>query len=202
MSVFPIKTIPGVFQAQAPPQGELVAATPLGKDADGKNLVAYIIRTDEEADIRARVLQNANSNNPNLKKQGVTQEPPPQPRAKSGTAARFIKPDIFLSQLEKEQLQQLRLRDANIREEADALDNGDSHSLITAFVYDKGPDGRRYAVGVAAPLIAQKQSTENKAPPPLPSGQLNPYIQASLAYRHSSEQDATGPKAGLLDRAL
>lgn len=215
MSVFGVKTGTGFLSAQAPPQGELVATTPLGRDENGKNLVAYIIRTDEEAGINPRALNNANGNAQNAKAAAAAgaaynkaaappDAPRPQiPQNKNNTSARFVKPDALLSRLEQEQLDQLRARDAAIHDEA-AQNSAAPESLLTSFVYDKGPDGKRYAVGVSAPLIAQNSSKESasKAPPPLPSGTLNPYVQASLAYRHSSNQDASGPKAGLLDKAL
>lgn len=223
MRAYSLGNYPYSAYSQAPPPGELVAATPLGKDENGKNLVAYIMRTEEEVSLPLSARkQNANSNSPfaektvaNPRTQTAPQaQPLPQQQAQQQTpvqaqnaaraysAARFIKPDELLTSLEQEQLAQLRARDADVNEDAQRLNDGGGDTLLTSFVYDQGPDGRRYAVGVAAPLLAQKAGLKNSETLQLPQGELNPYLQASLAYRHSATQDISGPRAGLFNQAI
>jgi hypothetical protein len=200
MSVFSVGLRPLNIQAQAPPQGELVAATPLGRDADGKNLVAYIVRTEDDApavDIPRRAL--ANNNNPAEKFQTNSQQAQKQTRQES--AARFIRPDPLLSRMEQAQVDQLRARD-------DDVTNDDANAPLESYVYQSGPDGRRYAVGAAAALLAQKigqDTAPSKAPPSSPEAQKalqDARLYATSAYRQMAGYDAQGPRASLIDQAF
>lgn len=200
-----------------------MAATPLGRDENGKNLVAYIVRTDEEAPRFALPQKNlANSNRADAQKgtqplpdkeQALAlstgtappprKGPPPSPHAE--TSARFITPEHMLSRMQHEQLAQLRAREADIREDADALEGNDTETLLTSFVFGEGPDGRRYILGVAPPLVAQRAAPAGSkayAAQSLYEGAENIHIRAANAYRSTHHNDAEGPKAGLIDRAL
>lgn len=199
------------FGATYSPQasGELVATTPLGRDENGKNLVAYIVRTDEEAPTFKTPAQ-ANANDPRARLQEGAQR---KFQNKTETPARFIKPDNLLSREQKAEVDHLRKRDAEIRTQAEDLTDGNGEGFLTSFVYGAGPDGKRYVLGVGLPLRAYGQSDEEKArkqPKKAdgeavqlpPEGAENVHVRAAIAYRHTAYNDAGGPRAGLLDSNL
>jgi hypothetical protein len=197
-----------------PAASELVAATPLGRDAEGKNLTAYIVRTDGEAPAYSPP-PRANNNAPvKTRVQEVAAEETPKQRPAPATNPRFIKPDDLLTRSEKAEVEQLRARDADIRKQSS------EGGLLSSYVYGNGPDNRRYILGVSAPLLredtnkAEAETVSEEEPSNtrsasrekpgllLPQGSNNPYLQASLAYRANYHQDAAGHKAGLLDQAV
>lgn len=211
------------------PTGEFVAATPLGRDADGKNLVAYIVRTDDAPplpplsqdtangnDPKARLLQQQNA--PNAAAQKVqqaqvktAQDASAKDVAKNPVGARFIKPQALLSSLQQAEVQHLGARDQAVKQDASNFSDGEGNSLITSFVYNEGPDGKRYAIGVAAPLLAQKASRTYKqntssdgvasTKTPLNGGADNIHVRAAIAYRQTSYSDGQG-STGLVDISL
>lgn len=200
------------LNATYPPQasGELVATTPLGRDENGKNLVAYIVRTEDEAP-QFRAPQQANTNDPRARLQDAPQRKAGQKN--NEPPARFIRPDNLLSREHKAEVDHLRARDTAIREQAGELTDGDGESLLTSFVYATGPDGKRYVLGVGAPLRAFTQSDEEKArrQPKKADGEAvqlplegpeNVRVRAAIAYRTTSYNDAAGARAGLIDNAI
>ena len=222
MSTFPIGTrspllYPNVTNPSELKPGEVVATTPLGRDENGKNLVAYIVRTDEE--VPAYKLPNnlANGNTPKksfLSDAAAQQElllqaqlkskiekPVPQKTSVKNetTSAQFIKPDDLLSRLEQSQLDQLRARDNAIRADNTALDDGAGNALLTSLIYSRGPDGRRYAVGVSAPLLTQKEAQTDAQSEDETSSPLD---NATRAYKKSAYFNATDFRSGLLNKAI
>ncbi|MBY0428684.1 MAG: hypothetical protein K2Q32_05645 [Alphaproteobacteria bacterium] len=227
MSTFPIGTrspllYPNVTNPSDLKPGEVVATTPLGRDENGKNLVAYIVRTDEE--VPAYKLPNnlANGNTPKKSflsdtatqqellaqaqiktKQDKTADnraPQRQTIKNENTSAQFIKPDDLLSRLEQSQVDQLRARDDAVRADTTPLNDGAGHELLTSLIFNTGPDGRRYAVGVSAPLVTQQQSQPDHAAtdeePSSPTG------KAVEAYKKSAYFNATDFRSGLLNKAI
>ncbi len=218
MSTFPVGIrspllYPNVINSGELKPGEVVATTPLGRDADGKNLVAYIVRTEEE--VPAYKLPNSsNSNTPKksflsdaataaLQQQTPQTKPKVEQRVPSKsetTSAQFIKPDDLLSRLEQSQVDQLRARNDAVRSDTTNLNDGAGNALLTSLIYNKGPDGRRYAVGVSAPLLTQSGSAtpdpEAEETPTTPLG------KATSAYRQSAYFNATDLRSGLLNKAI
>jgi hypothetical protein len=203
--------------------GDVVAATPLGRDENGKNLVAYIVRTEDEAPQYKLPNSLANSNTP--KKSFLSDTAPPidpasaQPKTKlqnpvqpkqETTSAQFIKPDDLLSRLEQSQVNQLRERDNAIRNDTTKLNDGAGNALLTALIYNSGPDGRRYAVGVSAPLSTQQaiRDSESQGSELLGSesqeGENNasPLGKAATAYRQSAYFNATDFRSTLFNKAI
>jgi hypothetical protein len=172
MSAIPFVSRPLSAPSYAPPAGELVAATPLGRDADGKNLTAYIVRSDTSPPPITPILpRSANANTPqDIAPEAINQDEAnqanerlkKQPRQKAETPARFVKPDYLLSNLEQAQLSQLRAREGDVTDDAQRLNDDKGNTLLTSLIYDRGPDGRNYAVGVSAPLLAQKNRTKSR----------------------------------------
>ncbi|NDE91479.1 MAG: hypothetical protein EB059_10175 [Alphaproteobacteria bacterium] len=211
---------PNVTHAGDSKAGELVAATPLGRDADGKNLIAYIVRTDDEAPAYKLPTGLANSNTP--KKSFLSdaaaqssaptppqvkteKQPAPKSYAAPNTSAQFIKPDDLLTRLEQSQVNQLRARDADIHNDTTALHDGNGNALLTSLIYSTGPDGRRYAVGVSAPLLTQHDSpeTENISDDASSETPVNtPLGKAAATYQQSSYFNATDFRSALLDKAI
>ncbi len=198
MRAFPVGFSTPYAVSQAPPTGELVAATPLGKDQDGKNLVAYIVRTEDDAP-QTPLRQAGNNNDPRAKQAAINPQQP-RPQNKPGTSAQFIKPDDLLSRLERSQLEQLRLRNTDVTTDNEKLSDGAGHDLLPAYVYAKGPDGKQYALGVGKAFTLNDDS---KTPEPLArQGASRAYAQAAGAYAHASGQDIAGNKANLLNLGL
>lgn len=218
MSTFPVGIrspllYPNVTNSGEPKPAEIVATTPLGRDENGKNLVAYIVRTEEE--VPAYKLPNSsNSNTPKksfLSDAAVTalQQQAPQAKPKveqrippksENTSAQFIKPDDLLSRLEQSQVDQLRARNDAVHSDKTDLTDGDGNALLTSFIYNTGPDGRRYAVGVSVPLLTKQPAAE-----PSPDGEelpSTPLGKATSAYRQSAYYNATDLRSGLLNKAI
>lgn len=218
MSTFPVGTrsplpYPNVTNSGDLKPGEVVATTPLGRDENGKNLVAYIVRTEEE--VPAYKLPNSsNSNTPKksfLSDAAVTQLQQQQAQTKTkvdkepqqksdATSAQFIKPDDLLSSLEQSQVDQLRARNVAVRSDTTALNDGDGNPLLTSLIYNTGPDGRRYAVGVSAPLL-----TKQAVSAPEPDGDASPMTaisRATSAYTQSAYFNATDFRSGLFNKAI
>jgi hypothetical protein len=130
---------------------QVLAATPLGKDAAGANLTAYIVRSDEEAPAPpAKNTANTNETSAPSAASFAENLVASQQAVISGqTSAKFLKPDSLLTRLEKAQVDHLRARDTQIKKEVSDAKTTSSAS----FVYQSGPDGRNYIVGVAAPLV-------------------------------------------------
>jgi hypothetical protein len=216
-------------------QGEVVATTPLGRDADGKNLVAYIVRTEDEAprftppkQANTNQANNQSNNLNNFIQAGQAKENSEKDKSKAAenfqnsfaqnklaknnpTSALFIKPDQLLTRQEQAQLNQLRERDAEIKNDDTVLDDGDGNELLTAPIYATGPDGRRYVLGSGPPLLAGTAGNKNQNSGlnsaysnafPLQGGAENIYVKAAISYRHTSYNDYQGYSGGLIDRAL
>lgn len=218
MSTFPVGTrspllYPNVTNSGDLKPGEVVATTPLGRDENGKNLVAYIVRTEEE--VPAYKLPNSSNNNTPKKSflsdAAVTQlqqqqaqakpkaEKQPQPKSEN-TSAQFIKPDDLLSRLEQSQVDQLRARNEAVRTDTTALNDGDGNPLLTSLIYNTGPDGRRYAVGVSAPLLTKQGfSTPQADADETTSTAIS---RATSAYKQSAYFNATDFRSGLLNKAI
>src|ERR1700733_6593457 len=148
---------PHILQPGAPPpQGEVLAATPLGQDQEGTTLVAYIVRKEGDAASSRGAASSANTNDPKAKPAANFEADLAQATTAAATAggasAKFLKPDALLSRLEKAQVDHLRAREGAIKKEL----TGDASSVSTgSFIYQTGPDGRNYVVGVATPLVLQ-----------------------------------------------
>ena len=227
MSTFPIGTrspllYPNVTNPGELKPGEVVATTPLGRDENGKNLVAYIVRTEE--DVPAYKLPNnlANGNRPKksflsdaatqqeLLAQAQLQTKQDKPPGKisnaypnnknSDTTAQFIKPDDLLSRIEQSQVNQLRARDEAIRTDSTVLSDGVGNELLTSLIYYTGPDGRRYAVGVSTPLLTQKKVQADSAE--VEDDTATPEGRASQLYQKSAYNNATDFRSGLLNKTI
>lgn len=195
-----------------------MATTPLGRDENGKNLVAYIVRTQDDPPAYKLPGQLANSNYPkksflNDAADDITQQEKliaptlkpaeknrSQPYANPSSSASFIKPDELLSRLEQSQVNQLRIRNDDIRRDTTELNDGNGNALLTTFVYNTGPDGRRYAVGVSAPLLSRqtaKAPEANTTPTPAtPSG------RAANAYQQLAYVTEADFRSGLLNKSI
>ncbi len=226
MSTFPIGIRspllhPNVTNAGDLKLGEVVATTPLGRDENGKNLIAYIVRTDEEAPDYKLPNNLANGNTPKksflsdnaalqaqlaetqLKSKPANKRSEPNQTIKNETtSAQFIKPDELLSRLEQSQLDQLRARDNEVRGDTTELDDGAGHALLTSLIYNIGPDGRRYAVGVSAPLLTQQESEAEAVETPEEDDTSSPSGKAVQAYKQSSYYHSTDFRSGLLNKAI
>lgn len=204
---------PNVTNSGDTKPAEIVATTPLGRDENGKNLVAYIVRTEE--DVPAYKLPNSSNSNTPKKSflsdaavtalQQQTQSPKPKveqrvPPKTENTSAQFIKPDDLLSRLEQSQVDQLRARNDAVRNDKTDLNDGDGNALLTSLIYNTGPDGRRYAVGVSAPLLTKQPSAEPEAGADDPTATLQG--KAASAYRQSAYYNATDLRSGLLNKAI
>lgn len=227
MSTFPIGIrspllYPNVTNSGDLKPGEVVATTPLGRDENGKNLVAYIVRTDEEVPayklpnnlangnrpkksfLSDKAAQQAQLNEPQINSQQEKPAPKrtePNSFSKSNTtSARFIKPDELLSRLEQSQLDQLRARDNAVRNDTTQLDDGAGNALLTALIFNTGPDGRRYAVGVSAPLRTQQEFQSTDVPDE--DNISSPSGIAVQAYKKSAYFNATDYRSGLLNKAI
>jgi hypothetical protein len=198
MAVFSVGSPTSPVQIQNPPPGELVAATPLGRDADGNNLTAYIVRDRTDAP-RFAVPRPplANNNDPKAKlaaKENSSEKTSAPPRGE--TSARFIKPDALLSREEQAEVEQLRQRDHAVRGEAD--EDAGNVALLTSYVYGAGPDGRRYALGVSAPLLLQNAGPPLKGSLPGPTVE-DRHAKAAASYRALASTDASGERAAIID---
>lgn len=215
--LYPNVTNSGDFKS-----GEVVATTPLGRDENGKNLVAYIVRTEEEVPAYKLPTNLANGNRPKKSflsdaapQDPLLTEPPVKPRSdktpsattapsrsyeSSETSAQYIKPDELLSRLEQSQVEQLRARDNAVRGDGATIDDGAGNALLTTLIYNTGPDGRRYAVGVSAPLLtAQQTDISESADDDEPASALE---KAAQAYKKSAYYNSTDFRSGLLNKAI
>lgn len=132
---------------------QVLSQSPLGRDATGAHLTAYIVRSEEEAP-SPNLKSSANTNSAHAAPAASFQEnlvAAEQATYTPQTSARFIKPDHLLSRLEKAQVDHLRARDGAVKKEVKDIGGESGFSLI----YETGPDGRQYAVGVATPLLHQ-----------------------------------------------
>lgn len=199
--MFSVGSLSSPVQIQNPPLGELVAATSLGRDAEGNNLTAYIVRDRNEALCFALPRTPlANNNNPKERLAGkdAAGEKISAP-LRGETAARFIRPDALLSQLEQAEVDQLRQRDQDVRFEA--TDDAANTALLTSYVYGSGPDGRRYALGVSAPLLLQNVGVPLKGNLPGPSVEER-HAKAAASYRALAGADASLDRAAIIDWAF
>jgi hypothetical protein len=150
----------------SPQQGEPLAQTTHAAHAEG--LTAYVVRTKDEAPSKNTSSASANVNDPKA----------PQPDFSAdlqhaqtntytqSTSAKFLTPDSLLTKREQAQVNHLRARDAAIKKEADELNGSDAAGL--SFVYETGPDGRNYIIGMATPLVLQNMpGNAGQAPPAL-----------------------------------
>jgi hypothetical protein len=122
--------------------GVVVSAQPIGEPENGRQLVALRIRDGEQT-------QNARSRKTENLAPARTADPthaqPSEGRSSSTSAARMLNE---LSPAEKAAVSRLQQRDQQVRQEekAHAAVAGDLAGPIN-YVYQRGPDGRQYAVG-------------------------------------------------------
>ncbi|MEZ5931111.1 MAG: putative metalloprotease CJM1_0395 family protein [Alphaproteobacteria bacterium] len=125
--------------------GVVVGAQPIGEPENGRQLVALRIRESDRAggtglDARGSADQPGKASRP----AAAAGEPAPSARRPSSVA----RLPNELSPTEKATISQLQQRDQQVRqeEEAHAAVAGDLAGPIN-YVYQRGPDGRHYAVG-------------------------------------------------------
>ncbi len=200
---------PNVPHASNIPSGERVA-TPLGHDDHGKNLVVYIVRTEEDSPAYKQRGHLANGNTPekSVLKNDETEKITPKPDSQRAapfesaknetTTACYITPDDLLSHLEQSRLNHLRARHDAIRKDTTPVNDGAGNTLLTSYVYNTGPDGRRYAVGISTPHPTSSEPS-NAQPDEVT---LSPSGKAAQAYRQSSYDHAADFRSGLLDKAI
>lgn len=129
--------------------GVVVDARPLAPPQDGRQLVALQLKTVDQRDARGQRASKV-SGLATLPAE-ASERPGPSRRAlatREDRAAAIARLPDQLSAAEKEALEQLGQRDAQVRQEeaAHAAVAGDLAGPI-AYVYQRGPDGRDYAVG-------------------------------------------------------
>ncbi|MBI3419551.1 MAG: hypothetical protein HY053_05415 [Proteobacteria bacterium] len=172
---------PYFVQPNAPPQGEPLAPLP---------------SNEEEAPPRAP--SSANTNDPKAKAAATFSADLAQATATTATAtgssARFIKPDSLLTRLEKAQVEHLRARDAAIKKEATETTGAPT------FIYQTGPDGGNYAVGIATPLTLQ--NSLNNEPEDAPPALTERAFDRGLAAYQLRAGTASPLRAGLIDQAF
>lgn len=133
--------------------GVVVAAHVVGSTRDGRQLVHLTVRT-VDGGAGAADSPRAGAASPSAGTSG---------RAPDG-AAGAVRPQDRLSPAEKAQLADLQRRDAQVRQEENAHANaaGQLGGPI-AYTYQRGPDGRMYALGGSVPLRAQTGSDPEEA---------------------------------------
>ncbi|HVY12624.1 MAG TPA: hypothetical protein VHB73_03565 [Alphaproteobacteria bacterium] len=168
-----IGNYPSFTETHAPSQGEVLATTSLGQDQQGANIVAYIVRKNGEGSAQAQnKSSSANTNDPTARSAANFSADLAQtaaPAAASGTSARFITPDNLLSPLDKAKVNHLRTREGAVKKEVASLSDDDAKGL--SFVYETGPDGRPYVVGMATNLVLQNPGQNSDSPPPVLTNQ-------------------------------
>jgi hypothetical protein len=152
---------PNFVQPNAPPPGEVPATSSY---VEGGDLVATVTRTKDDAVSRRAAAAYANVNKASDFSANLA-EAQSSAYTPSSSSARFLKPDSLLSKMEKAKVDHLRTREEAIKKETDQLKPADAAGL--SFVYETGPDGRNYIVGVATPLVLQTQMETNDKPPAL-----------------------------------
>lgn len=149
----------------APAIGSIIAAGPVartgvvlgvqavGEAQDGRQLVAIKVKTGEGG--KAPPVGGARLE-PAEPRVVATGEKPALAKPRDSAAARGYED---LSAEERAVVDQLRQRDQQVRQEekAHAAVAGDLAGPIS-YVYQKGPDGRRYAVGGSVPIKARSVS--------------------------------------------
>jgi hypothetical protein len=152
---------PNFVQPNAPPQGDVPAPS---AHAHGGDLVATVTRTKDDTASKRATAAYANVNKASdfsaslAEAQSATHIP-------SSSSARFLKPDSLLSKTEKARVDHLRTREEVIKKETKELSEVNAAGL--SFVYETGPDGRNYIIGVATPLVLQNGLENGESPPAL-----------------------------------
>ena len=128
--------------------GVVVSATPVGKTADGENLVRYQIRAAGDGTQGPGAAPAAA-----VSPAGSTATPSAPADAPAGPAGARLPNQ--LSDAEKRAVEELRRRDAAVRreEEAHAAVAG-KYGSPPAYTYERGPDGRLYRVGGSVAINA------------------------------------------------
>ncbi len=164
---------PQFTQAAGTPQAEPPSRTP-------KNAGANVVQIRDEASSRRAAHSSPGANNPASREPGFSEafENASSGVQTSGASARFITPDGLLPPFERAQVEHLRAREDVVKKEIESRrEQGDKNSVT--FVYQAGPDGRSYAVGLATPLVLQETSTDaGGAPPSLSDRQYDAAIAA------------------------
>ncbi len=130
--------------------GVVVAARPVAEPQDGRQLVALRLKTIDERDAQGQAATRVSGLAPQpaeaLERSGPGRRALAA-REDRATPALARLPDR-LSTAEQAMVERLRQRDAQVRqeEEAHAAVAGDLAGPIE-YVYQRGPDGRQYAVG-------------------------------------------------------
>ena len=127
--------------------GVVVSATPVGKTADGEDLVRYQIRAADDGGHGAGAASAA------VPSAGSAPTPSAPADAPAGPAGARLPNQ--LSDAEKRAVEELRRRDAAVRreEEAHAAVAG-KYGSPPAYTYERGPDGRLYRVGGSVAINA------------------------------------------------
>jgi len=148
--------------------GVVVSSQPIGEPENGRQLVALRIREGEQAKasaqdsptngLAAREAVGAAKGPANVQPNSETATPrqPDRQAAPSSSAARL--PDD-LSPTEKAAVSELQQRDQQVKQEekAHAAVAGDLAGPIN-YIYQRGPDGRQYAVGGSVGISASTLS--------------------------------------------
>lgn len=129
--------------------GVVVGARPIGEAEGGRQLVALRIKTDDEAGrpdgrpTTAAASSAGSASQPSNDRQYASRSGDP-----AASSPRSAKLPEQLSTAEKADLTRLQQRDQQVRQEekAHAAVAGDLAGPIT-YSYQRGPDGRQYAVG-------------------------------------------------------
>ncbi len=132
--------------------GTVVSAQPVGEAQDGRQLYALKVRTLERGEGAGPPPPGAVAT-----PRPVQPARPPEAGSLRPTAAARGPDDLSAS--EKQAVDRLRQRDGQVRQEenAHAAVAGDLAGPIS-YVYQRGPDGRLYAVGGSVPIKAQSFS--------------------------------------------
>ena len=167
--------------------GVVLGAQALGEARDGRQLVAITVKTSEDGGAPPVGGARLEPARPLDERPAVTGAQPALAKPRDPAAARGGED---LSAEERAAVDRLRQRDQQVRQEeqAHAAVAGDLAGPIS-YVYQRGPDGRQYAVGGSVPIKARVLSGD-------------PQEAASLGARVSAAaQAATNPSGADLAAA-
>ncbi len=151
--------------------GVVVGAQAVGEARDGRQLHALRIKTDEPTPAPKPASRAAPSDEVLLRLPGSDKalvrkerEPSILEDSRKGLDPAASKNDAELSDSERAALDRLRQRDQQVRQEeqAHAAIAGDLAGPIS-YTYQRGPDGRNYAVGGSVPLRVQTSGDPDEA---------------------------------------
>ena len=139
--------------------GVVVGAQPVGEPRDGRQLVALKIKREESQGSPKAPAATAAGPAQGQATRPLSGAPLLASQSSSIGSAAAAKGHQDLSAEERAAVDRLRQRDQQVRqeEEAHAAVAGDLAGPIS-YVYQQGPDGRRYAVGGSVPIRSQVTS--------------------------------------------